>query len=37
VDFTEEAPKFKDGVIGLQIHTDGGVRMRWKDILIQEK
>jgi len=37
VDFTDEAPKFTDGVIGLQIHTGGGVRMRWKDILIQEK
>jgi 3-keto-disaccharide hydrolase len=37
VDFTDEAPKFADGVIGLQIHTGGGVRMRWKDIFIQEK
>jgi len=37
VDFTDAAPKFTDGVIGLQIHTGGGVRMRWKDILIQEK
>jgi hypothetical protein len=27
VDFTDEAPKFTDGVIGLQIHTGGGVRM----------
>ena len=37
VDFTDAAPKFTDGVIGLQIHTGGGVRMRWKDIFIQEK
>ncbi len=37
VDFTDTAPKFTDGVIGLQIHTGGGVRMRWKDIFIQEK
>lgn len=37
VDFTDVAPKFTDGVIGLQIHTGGGVRMRWKDILVQEK
>jgi putative component of toxin-antitoxin plasmid stabilization module len=27
VDFKDEAPKFTDGVIGLQIHTGGGVRM----------
>jgi hypothetical protein len=37
VDYTDTAPKFTDGVIGLQIHTGGGVRMRWKDIFIQEK
>jgi hypothetical protein len=37
VDFTDEAPKFTDGVIALQIHTGGGVKMRWKDIFIQEK
>jgi hypothetical protein len=37
VDFTDAAPKFIDGVVGLQIHTGGGVRMRWKDIFIQEK
>jgi hypothetical protein len=24
-------------VIGLQIHTGGGVQMRWKDIFIREK
>lgn len=37
VDYTDPAPKFTEGVIGLQIHTGGGVRMRWKDISIQEK
>ena len=36
VDYSDLAPKFSDGVIGLQIHTGGGVRMRWKDIFIQE-
>lgn len=36
VDYTDPTPKFTDGVIGLQIHTGGGVRMRWKDIFIQE-
>ncbi len=36
VDYTDSAPKFKDGVIALQIHTGGGVRVRWKDIEIQE-
>jgi Domain of Unknown Function (DUF1080) len=37
VDFTDATPKFTDGVIGLQIHTGGGVKMRWKEILIQQK
>ena len=37
VDYTDAAPKFTNGVIALQIHTGGGVRMRWKDILIKEK
>lgn len=36
VDFTDSSPKFVDGVIGLQIHTGGGVKMRWKDIYIKE-
>ena len=36
-DFTDPTPKFTDGVIGLQIHTGGGVKMRWKDIYIREK
>ena len=35
VDFTNPAPKFADGVIGLQIHTGGGVKMRWKDIYLK--
>ena len=37
VDFTDPAPKFTDGVIGLLIHTGGGVKMRWKDISIREQ
>jgi hypothetical protein len=36
-DYTDAAPKFTDGVIALQIHTGGGVKMRWKDIYIKEK
>ncbi len=36
VDYTDPAPKFADGVIALQIHTGGGVKVRWKDIHIQE-
>jgi len=36
-DFTDPQPKFTEGVIGLQIHTAGGVKMRWKDIFIREK
>ncbi len=36
-DYTDTGPKFTDGVIGLQIHTGGGVRMRWKDIYVQEQ
>lgn len=36
-DYADATPKFTDGVIGLQIHTGGGVRMRWKDIYIKEK
>jgi Domain of Unknown Function (DUF1080) len=35
VDFTDPAPKFTDGVIGLQIHTGGGVKVRWKDIYLK--
>jgi hypothetical protein len=36
VDFHDPTPRFTDGVIGLQLHTGGGVKMRWKDIEIQE-
>ena len=37
VDFTDSAQKFSEGVIGLQIHTGGGVKMRWKEIYIREQ
>ena len=36
VEYTDPSPKFADGVIALQIHTGGGVKMRWKDIQIKE-
>ena len=36
-DYNEVSPKFTNGVIGLQIHTGGGVKMRWKDIYIKEQ
>ena len=29
-------PRFTDGVIALQVHGGGGVKVRWKDIYIQE-
>jgi len=37
VDYVDPAPKFTDGVIALQLHTGGGVKIRWKDLYIQEK
>ncbi len=37
VNFTDNTPKFTDGSIGLQIHTGGGVKMRWKDIYVKEQ
>ncbi len=37
VDFTDTAPRFAEGAVGLQIHTGGGVKVRWKDLFIQEK
>jgi hypothetical protein len=37
VDFTDPKPQFTDGVIGLQIHTGGGVKMRWREIFVREK
>ena len=36
VDYTDAAPKFTDGVIALQIHTGGGVKVSWKDIYIRQ-
>jgi hypothetical protein len=36
-DFTDSAPRYTDGVIGLQIHTGGGVKVKWKDISIKEE
>ena len=36
-DYNDASPKYTDGVIALQIHTGGGVKMRWKDIYIKEK
>ena len=36
-DYNDASPKFTDGVIGLQIHTGGGVKMRWKDIYVKEQ
>jgi Domain of Unknown Function (DUF1080) len=36
-DYIDTSPKFTDGVIDLQIHTGGGVKMRWKDLYIKER
>ena len=36
VDYYDPAPRLKDGVIGLQLHTGGGAKVHWKDIFIQE-
>jgi len=36
VDYTDTAPKFTDGVIGLQLHMGGGVKMQWRHIEIQQ-
>jgi hypothetical protein len=36
VDFRDPAPRFFDGVVGLQLHTGGGARIHWKDIYIQD-
>jgi len=36
VDYTDPTPKFTEGVIGLQIHTGGAVKMRWKNIYVKE-
>ncbi len=34
--FRDPAPRFFDGVIGLQLHTGGGARIHWKDIYLQD-
>ncbi len=34
VDYIDPDPKFTDGVIGLQLHTGGGVKIRFKDIYL---
>ena len=34
VDFMDPDPKFPEGVIGLQLHTGGGVKIRFKDIYL---
>jgi hypothetical protein len=36
VDYYDPAPRFKDGVIGLQLHTGGGAKVHWKDVFIQQ-
>ncbi len=35
VDYRDRAPKFTEGHIALQIHTGGGVKVRWKDLEIR--
>jgi 3-keto-disaccharide hydrolase len=35
VNFADQAPKFTEGSIALQIHTGGGVKVCWKDIEIR--
>jgi hypothetical protein len=36
VDFTDPQPSFSEGVIGLQLHTGGGVKIRFKDIYLKD-
>jgi hypothetical protein len=36
VDWSDPAPRFTRGVIGLQLHTGGGVKIRFKDIYLME-
>jgi LmbE family N-acetylglucosaminyl deacetylase len=36
VDYLDSAPRYKDGVIALQLHAGGEGRMRFKDIAIRE-
>lgn len=35
VDFTDPHPSFSEGVIGLQLHTGGGVKIRFKDLYLK--
>lgn len=35
VNYQDAAPKFTEGSVSLQIHTGGGVKVRWKDIEIR--
>ena len=35
VDYDDPDPKFTSGVIGLQLHTGGGVKIQFKDIFIR--
>lgn len=35
VDYKDPSPRFHEGVIGLQLHTGGGMRIRFKDIEIK--
>ena len=35
VNYPDTAPKFTEGSVALQIHTGGGVKVRWKDIEIR--
>jgi len=37
VDFTDPKPNFTAGVIGLQLHTGGGVKIRFKDIYLKKE
>ena len=36
VEFTDPHPNFTSGIIGLQLHTGGGVKIRFKDIYLKE-
>jgi len=36
VDFTDDQPKYTDGIIALQLHSGGGAKVRWGDIYVRE-
>jgi hypothetical protein len=36
IDYYDPAPRFFEGVIGLQLHSGGGGKIHWKDIDIME-